>query len=162
MNALFTTFPDRPMPLPDLSELRRVSLTRFNQVVTVLMWAVAITYTAGRYAGKAWYIASPYIGQFLRSLADVTDPTHAPLFDPITTADIDAMNRDQLLQVIRPDRPTQSIPEPETLDQAGDYTYTYLKKLKKAELKVIAGVTTDMITREQLISRIQHGKASDA
>ena len=150
------------MPLPDLSDLRRVSLTRFNQVVTVLMWSLAITYTAGRLAGKAWYLASPHIGQFLRSLADVTDPTHAPLFDPITTADIDAMDRDQLLQVIRPDRPTQPMPEPEALDQAGDYTYNYLKKLKKSELKVIAGVTTDMITREQLISRIQHGKASDA
>ena len=161
MNALFTSFPDRPMPLPDLSDLRRTSLTRFNQVVTVLMWAVAITYTAGRLTGKAWYIASPYLGQFLRSLADVTDPSHAPLFEPITTADIDAMNRDQLLQVIQPDRPVRPMPEPETLDRAGDYTYNYLKKLKKAELKVIAGVSTDMITREQLIARIQHGRASD-
>ena len=161
MNTLFTTFPDRPMPLPDLSDLRRVSLTRFNQVVTVLMWAVAITYTAGRLAGKAWYVASPYIGQFLRSLADVTDPTHAPLFDPITTADIDAMNRDQLLEIVKPDRPVLVTPEPEQLAEVGTYSYDQLKKLKKAELKVIAGVATDHITREQLIARIQHGKASD-
>ena len=159
MNALFTTFPTQPMEI-DWLELRRTSLTRLDQGVTALMWAIAITYTAGKLAGTAWHHIAPYLGQFLRSIADVTDPTHAPLFEPITTADIDAMNRDQLLQVIQPDRPVQPMPEPETLDQVGDYTYAQLKKLRKAELKVIAGVETDMITREQLIARIQHGKAS--
>lgn len=149
------------MPLPDLSEIRRVSLTRFNQVVTVLMWAVAITYTAGRYAGKAWYIASPHVGQFLRSLADVTDPASASVDYEIGNLYV-AMNNQDLVRVGPADRPVQPMPEPETLDQAGDYTYAYLKKLKKAELKVIAGVATDMITREQLISKIQHGNASDA
>ena len=58
------------------------------------------------------------------------------------------------------DRPQLVLPPEQQLQQVAGFSYSELKDFSKAQLKQIAGVSTDHITREQLIARIQHGSAS--
>ena len=141
--------------------VRRVCLTWCSHVVTVIIWAVAITVGLIQFLWAIWRKAAPHVAGLLRDIADASDPTTAPLFAPITAADINAMDRQQLLTLMNPDRPVLDTPEPAQLEVVDAvYTYSDLKRMTKAQLKAIAGVKTNHITREQLIARIQHGKAS--
>ena len=116
---------------------RRMSLTWWPRVMTALVWTLAITACLLKFTWQTWLKLAPHVIAFLRALADALE------------------------DMPNPDRPVLQMPSPEVLEQIGHHTFAQLNKLKKSELKEIAGVTTDHITRAQLISRIQHGKASD-
>lgn len=168
----FTSFPPISEPLTALSHIdwlnvRRKCLTSLQTVITVAIWTAAVIHVIAQRTPRVWARISPVLARVFRFISDRIDPQTAPLFAPITSADIDAMERDQLLQAIKqqakttgvPKRERKTVPTPERWTHVGDVLYTDLKAKSRAELMKLAGVTSRSYTKEQLIGRIQHGAA---
>ena len=175
-----TSFPPISEPLAALSHtdwlnVRRKCLTSIQTVITVAIWTAAVIHviahrlTQPTATPRVWARISPVLARVFRFISDRIDPQTAPLFAPITSADIDAMERDQLLQTIKqqvrptgvgvPKRERKTVPTPERWTHVGDVLYKDLKAKSRDELMKLAGVTSRCYTKEQLIGRIQHGAA---
>ena len=150
-----------PIRSIDWVKTRQLCLTSWRTLVTVTIWAVAITHAAGARTRQLWDHISPALASLMRTLADRMDPATAPLFEPITAADIEAMHRDQLLKIQKPrtDRPEQELPSSDELAKVGDILAKDLLAKPKAELMKLAGTKSRQYTKEQLVSRIQNGPA---
>ena len=165
----FTSFPPISEPLAALSQIdwlnvRRKCLTSLQTVITVAIWTAAVIHVIAQRTPRVWARISPVLARVFRFISERIDPQTAPLFAPITSADIDAMERDQLLQTIKqqagvPKRERKTVPTPERWTHVGDVLYKDLKAKPRDELMKLAGVTSRSYTKEQLIGRIQHGAA---
>lgn len=170
----FTSFPPISEPLAALSQIdwlnvRRKCLTSIQTVITVAIWTTAVIHVIATRTPRVWARISPVLARVFRFISERIDPQTAPLFAPITAADIDAMERDQLLQTIKqqarptgvgvPKRERKTVPTPERWTHVGDVLYKDLKAKSRDELMKLAGVTSRCYTKEQLIGRIQHGAA---
>jgi len=165
----FTSFPPISEPLAALSQIdwlkvRHKCLTSLQTVITVAIWTAAVIHVIAQRTPRVWARISPVLARVFRFISDRIDPQTAPLFAPITSADIDAMERDQLLKAIKqqagvPKRERKTVPTPERWTHVGDVLYADLKAKSRAELMKLAGVTSRSYTKDQLIARIQHGAA---
>jgi len=171
----FTSFPPISEPLAALSQIdwlkvRHKCLTSLQTVITVAIWIAAVIHVIAHRLSqptatpRVWARISPVLARVFRFISDRIDPQTAPLFAPITSADIDAMERDQLLKAIKqqagvPKRERKTVPTPERWTHVGDVLYADLKAKSRAELMKLAGVTSRSYTKDQLIARIQHGAA---
>ena len=158
----FTSFPPASDPLAALQRInvlkvRQACLTSISTIITALIWTAAVVHVIAQRTPRVWARISPVLASVLRYFADRTDPATAPLFDPISAADIDAMTRDQLFVTLK--REVQPVTTPNEWISVGDVLHRDLMAKSKAELMQIAGTKSRQYTKEQLIARIQHGPA---
>ena len=163
MTTLTPSFPPISEPLARLQRInwrkvRQVCLTSWSHLVTALIWTAAVVHTLAQATPRVWARISPVLARACRSIADRIDPATAPLFDPITTEDIDAMERMDLFVTLK--REATPVVTPDAWTSVGDVLHKDLMAKPKAELMKLAGTKSRQYTKEQLIARIQHGPAS--
>ena len=148
----------------DWNKLRRMCLTSWNTVVTAAIWTAAVLTVIWRLLAHAWVALSPHARRAatasaaaMRWLEPRINPVTAPLYAPITPADIETMDRLELLMTLKTRTHT---PACEPVESVGELLAKDLMAKTKPELMKLAGVKSRGYTKEQLVARIQHGPAS--
>ena len=156
------SFPPVTEPLERLQridwiKLRRLCLTSWDTVVTAAIWTAAVLTVIWQLLARGWGLLSPRLAAALQWLEPRINPVTAPLYAPITPADIETMDRLELLMTLKARTHT---PACEPVESVGDVLAKDLMALAKPELMKLAGVKSRGYTKEQLVARIQHGPAS--
>lgn len=143
----------------NLLVVRRESLTLLSHIITALIWTAAVVHVIAQRTPRVWARVTPVLARVAHQLSVRIDPATAPLFQPITAADIEAMQRDQLFMTRRREwSPTRRQAANHWIS-VGDVLHRDLMAKPKAELMKLAGTESASYTKEQLISRIEHGPA---
>ena len=143
----------------DWIKVRRMCRTSWDTVVTAAIWAAAVLTVVIQMLGKAWARCAPTLAAVMRHVSERIDPATAPLFAPITAADIDTMDRLELFKTLRANA---HIPACEDTGDVNGIQASELMTKTKAELMKLAGVKSRGYTKEQLVARLQHGPASQS
>ena len=159
MTSLVSHFTS-PLTRVNLLVLRRVCLTSLSHIITALIWTAVVVHVITQRTPRVWARVAPVLARLVQAVALRLDPATAPLFQPITAADIDAMTRDRLFVTLNKPAP---VVNPNEWVSVGDVLYTDLKRKTMLELRQLAGVNdrSRNYTKDQLIARIQHSPARE-
>lgn len=160
MTSLVSHFTS-PLTRVNLLVLRRVCLTSLSHFITALIWTAVVVHVIAQRTPRVWARVAPVLARLVQAVALRLDPATAPLFQPITAADIDAMTRDRLFVTLNKPAP---VVNPNEWVSVGDVLYTDLKRKTMAQLRRLAGVNdrSRNYTKDQLIARIQLGPAQSS